>query len=94
MISQAAGLFVAGGLALTIPAYAQKPELADLLRLAGDYHSSYVSRVSGASLDERYALTQVVTGRMNPPVYFSSDILFLNVNGRVMGMRDPRWHRL
>ena len=89
MISHAAGVLVAGGLALTIPAYAQKPELADLLRLAGDYHASYVSRVSGASLDERYALTQVITGRMNPPVYFSSDVLFVNVNGRVMGMRDP-----
>src|SRR5688572_6866969 len=80
---------LAGGLALTIPAHAQKPALADLLRLGADYHASYAARVSGASLEERYALIQVIGGRMNPPVYFSSDVLFLNLNGRIIGMRDP-----
>jgi hypothetical protein len=89
MMSRILGAVGSGALVLTMPVHAQKPALADLLSLAADYQASYASRVSGATLEERYALIQVVAGRMNTPVYFSSDVVLLNVNGRIIGMRDP-----
>ena len=76
--------------ALTFPVVpAQESALADLLVRAADYHAAYVVRVSGASLEEHYSLTQLVAGRMETPVRFASDVVLLNVNGRLLGLRDP-----
>jgi len=80
---------VVGVVALAIPAAAQQPALAGLLGLAADYHASYASRVSGTALEERYTLIQVNAGRMATPVHFTSDVILLNVNGRIIGLRDP-----
>lgn len=75
------------GLVLT-PA-AQKPELGELLARAADYHESFASRSSGVSLDEHYIFIQVTVGRMHTPMRFRSDVVVLNVNGRVLSLRDP-----
>ena len=71
------------------PAIGQELPLADLLARAADYHTSYKSRVSGASLEENYSLTRLVAGRMETPIRFVSDVVLLNVNGRITGLRDP-----
>ena len=68
---------------------AQKPALADLLARAAEYHDSLTTRASGATLDEHYIFTQVTAGRMHTPMHFRSDVVLLNVNGRVIGLRDP-----
>ena len=81
------GLLVA---TLVAPAtQAQEPTLEDLLTRAADYHAGYAVRVSGASVEEHYSLTRLVAGRMETPIRFVSDVVLLNVNGRVMGLRDP-----
>lgn len=74
---------------LVAPVDAQKPALADVLARAAEYHASYVSSVSGATLEEHFTLVQVNAGRMLTPVHFSSDVVLVNVNGRLIGMRDP-----
>jgi hypothetical protein len=68
---------------------AQKPALDDLLARAAEYHDSLTTRASGATLDEHYIFTQVTAGRMHTPMHFRSDVVLLNVNGRVIGLRDP-----
>lgn len=68
---------------------AQEPVLANLLARAAEYHAGYRVRVSGASIEEHYSLTRVVAGRMETPIRFASDVVLLNVNGRVTGLRDP-----
>src|SRR5688572_2518717 len=83
------GALFAGAAALAIPVHARQPALADLLQLAADYQASYAARVSGAALEERYTLIQLNAGRMMTPVHFSSDVILLNVNGRIIGLRDP-----
>ncbi|MCR4374984.1 MAG: hypothetical protein NUW22_09055 [Acidobacteria bacterium] len=66
----------------------QMPHLPDLLRLAADYHADYVTRVSGASLDEQYQLIDVTGGRMQAVTRISSDVVFVNLNGGVTALRD------
>ena len=73
----------------TIPVRAQNLALEELLARAADYHASYVSRVSGVTLEERYGLIQLIAGRMQTPVRFASDVVLVNVNGRLIGLRDP-----
>lgn len=80
---------VAATLLLPKPAVAQDPALPDLLARAADYHDSYKVRVSGATVEEHYSLTRLIAGRMETPVRFASDVVLLNVNGRVIGLRDP-----
>ncbi len=76
--------------ALMVPtAHAQDPSLGDVLARAADYHASYMVRVSGASVEEHYSLTRLVAGRMETPIRFASDVVLVNVNGRVVGLRDP-----
>ena len=71
------------------PAIGQELPLTDLLARAAEYHASYRARVSGASVEEHYSLTRVVAGRMETPIRFVSDVVLLNVNGRITGLRDP-----
>jgi hypothetical protein len=80
---------VTGALLFAAPVQAQRPALEDLLSLVAAYHESYASRVSGVTLEENYGLIQVVLERMQTPVRFNSDVVLLNVNGRILGLRDP-----
>ena len=82
----AAFLLVTG---VSSPAMGQELPLADVLARAAEYHATYRARVSGASVEENYSLTRVVGGRMETPIRFVSDVVLLNVNGRITGLRDP-----
>jgi hypothetical protein len=66
----------------------QATALPELLTLAGEYHTSYVTRVSGATLEEQYQLIDVTGGRMSSAVRISSDVVFVNLNGGVTALRD------
>lgn len=65
----------------------QDPAVAELLRVANDFLNTYVRSASGASLDERYTLT-LVGGVSSRPLRITSEIVFVNVNGRLYGFRD------
>lgn len=67
---------------------AQDPAAAALLKAGTDYLDTYVRQASGASLDERYTLTQVSGGSMGTPLRIGSEVVFINVNGRLYGFRD------
>lgn len=67
----------------------QSPSLADVLKLAGDYHADYVNRVSGATLEELYQLIDVTGGKMSSATRINSDVVFVNLNGGVAALRDP-----
>lgn len=73
---------------VAVPRAAQDPAVAALLNKGNEYLTSYVQRASGASLDEAYTLTEVSSGAMTVPVRISSEIVFVNVNGRLHSMRD------
>lgn len=73
---------------LTAAPASQTPHLPDLLRLAAAYHADYVTRVSGASLDEQYQLIDVTGGKMRAVTRISSDVVFVNLNGGVTALRD------
>ena len=76
--------------ALGAPAAAQKgPTAADLLRLANEYLTAYAPRVSGVTLEEQYTMTDVSSGKMLVPVRLSSDVVLLNLAGKVIALRDP-----
>jgi hypothetical protein len=90
MNTRTLGALAAGALVLSSSLAAQKPPaLTELLKLGADYQASYASRVSGALLDEHYTLIQLHAGRMGVPVRFASDVLLVNVSGRLIAMRDP-----
>ena len=88
MIRSAIAAFLLSTL-ISSPAIGQELPLTDLLARAAEYHASYRTRVSGASVEEHYSLTRVVAGRMETPIRFVSDVVLLNVNGRITGLRDP-----
>lgn len=67
---------------------AQDPAAPALLKAGTDYLDTYVRQASGASLDERYTLTQVSGGSMGTPLRIGSEVVFINVNGRLYGFRD------
>ena len=77
------------GLTLTMPGASQQSELTNVLAKAADYHEDYRVRVSGTSLDESYTLAQLMPGRTVMPVRFMSDLVLLNVGGRILALRDP-----
>ncbi len=64
-------------------------ELSDVLRLAGEYHTTYVNRVSGVTLEEQYQLMDITGGKMSSAVRIASDVVFVNLNGGVAALRDP-----
>lgn len=63
--------------------------LAELLARAGDYQASYAEAVSGVTLEERYDLVPESPGVTQPPVRFASDLVLVNLNGRIISLRDP-----
>jgi hypothetical protein len=66
----------------------QQPSVEDLLKAVRAYAASYVTRVSGTVLDERYTLMEVSTGRMQTPNRISSDLVLINLNGTAVSLRD------
>jgi hypothetical protein len=66
----------------------QVPELAALLKLAGDYHADFVNRISGVTLEEQYQLIDVTGGKMQGVTRIASDVVFVNLNGGVAALRD------
>lgn len=70
------------------PATQQDPAAAELLRVANDYLNTYVRSASGASLDERYTLALLSGANSSRPLRITSEIVFVNVNGRLYGFRD------
>ncbi len=67
----------------------QDPAVADVLRAAGEYHTAYVNKVSGVTLEEQYQLMDITGGRMSSAVRIASDVVFVNLNGGVAALRDP-----
>lgn len=77
-------------LAVSVPVTAQKdPPVADLLNAVSQYVASYAPRISGVSLEEQYTLLEVSGGRVGLTRRISSDVILLNLAGRVVGLRDP-----
>ena len=66
----------------------QQPSVDDLLKAARGYAGAYAAKVSGAVLDERYTLMEVGSGRMQTPARINSDMVFVNVNGTLVTLRD------
>jgi outer membrane lipoprotein-sorting protein len=69
-------------------ANAQAPTVEALLEAASDYVAAYASKVSGVSLEEQYTITEVSGGRMSTPQRLSSDVVLLNLDGKVISLRD------
>jgi len=67
----------------------QDPAVADVLRMVGEYHTAYVNRVSGVTLEEQYQLMDITGGKMLSAVRIASDVVFVNLNGSVTALRDP-----
>jgi hypothetical protein len=89
MVVRCVVAFTLCSLTLALPIDTQKPTLEDLLARAAEYHDAFVTRSSGVSLDEHYIFIQVTAGRMHTPMHFRSDVVMLNLNGRVISLRDP-----
>ena len=67
----------------------QDPAVADVLRMAGEYHTAYVNKVSGVTLEEQYQLIDITGGKMSSAVRIASDVVLVNLNGGVAALRDP-----
>jgi hypothetical protein len=77
-------------LALAAPGTAQKaPPVADVLVVVTEYLASYAPRISGVSLEEVYTLLEVSGGRVGLTRQIKSDVILLNLGGRIAGLRDP-----
>jgi len=74
--------------ALAAPSAAQGPSAEELLAAGRSYLATYLPRVSGTLLDERYTVMDVAGGRMQIPERIGSDIILLNFNGTAMALRD------
>ncbi len=88
-IRRTVGAGLAGFAALGALAAAQKgPVVADVLRAGTEYLAAYAPKVSGVSLEEQYTIIDVSSGRMATPQRLSSDVVLLNLSGRVVALRD------
>jgi hypothetical protein len=67
---------------------AQAPTADGLLKAATAYLATYAPKVSGVSLEELYTITEVSSGRMSTPQRLSSDVVLLNLAGKVISLRD------
>lgn len=80
---------LAGIAALGTPTAAQKePAAADVLRAATEYLATYATRVSGVSLEEAYTMLDVTGGRIATTRRVHSDVILLNLAGKVIALRD------
>jgi len=85
----AAAVLVAGTLLVSGASAGQAPSLAEVLRVAGDYHADFVNRISGTTLEEQYQLIDVTGGKMQAVTRIASDVVFVNLNGGIAALRDP-----
>jgi len=67
---------------------APPPGLPDLLRLGAEYAASYAPKISGVTLEEQLMLIEVSGTGMRTPIRVTSDVVLLNLNGRLMSLRD------
>lgn len=75
---------------LSTPRAAQKdPPVGDVLRAVSDYLAAYAPRISGVTLDEDYTLLDVSGGRVLLTRRIASDLVLLNLDGTIQGLRDP-----
>ena len=75
--------------ALGAPVAAQKgPAPADVLRVATEYLEEYAPRVSGVTLEEEYTMLDVSGGRVSGTRRLTSDVVLLNLAGKVIALRD------
>lgn len=65
------------------------PTAADLRRVAHEYAASYAPRISGMTLEETFTLRDVSGGRVNASRQIASDVVLLNLAGKVIALRDP-----
>ena len=71
------------------PVAAQKgPAPADVLRVATEYLEEYAPRVSGVTLEEAYTMLDVSGGRVSGTRRLTSDVVLLNLAGKVIALRD------
>lgn len=75
---------VAAGVSLQ----AQAPSLQDVLTRAGEYHSAYVTKMSGVSLQEDTQLKNVSGNSIRSVVRISADVVLVNVTGQADALRD------
>lgn len=88
-IFRAVATVLVGIAALGAPAAAQKgPALADVLRAGTEYLAAYAPRVSGVTLEEAYTMLDVSGGRVAGMRRLTSDVVLLNLAGKVIALRD------
>lgn len=73
---------------LTLAA-SQQPTLEEILGRAGEYHATYVERLSGVSLNEEAQVLDVTGGKARGVIRISSDVVFVNLQKQVLALRDP-----
>ena len=66
----------------------QERTATDLIHVAAGYLATYGSKVSGVTLEETYTITDVSSGRMTTPQRLSSDVVLLNLAGKLIALRD------
>ena len=90
MVLRAALALLLGMTLVAAPLSAQRPSptVEGLLRAATDYLASYAGKVSGVSLEEEYTIIDVSGGRMRTPQRLNSDVILLNLAGKVIALRD------
>ena len=71
-----------------VHASAQEPALPDALRKAAIYVDNYRLKASGLSVDEQLLLTELASVRPVPK-RLASDLVFVNIQERLMSLRDP-----
>ena len=78
-------------LALVRPAFTapQTPDVETVRKAAEAYVQKYLDTVSGVSLDEMLILTNTSGGRSATPERISADLIIVNLDGRLAGLRDP-----
>ena len=75
---------------LPVSLHGQKaPPVTDVVRTAAEYLASYTPRVSGVTLEEEFTLLEVSGGRVGLTRRIASDLVLLDLNGKVVGIRDP-----
>lgn len=75
----------------TSPVVGEQPalKLEDVLARAAEYHTAYVQKTSGVSLDEQVQILDVTGGRTRGTVRVSSDVVLVGLQGQVIALRDP-----
>ena len=71
--------------AVTAP---QTPDVNAVRKAAQDYATKYLTTISGVSLDEILILNDVSGGESRAPERINADLVIVNLDGRLTGLRD------